>query len=81
MARNPRQRRLPLPDPVIQPTLDVPVAGQYLDFGRAKSYQEAARYIATGGAEGLPVIKFGKTLKVPTMALLKLLSLDGTDAS
>jgi hypothetical protein len=53
-------------------------AGRFLDFGRAKAYQEASRFLATGGAEGLPVVRFGRSLRVPTAALLRLLDLDGT---
>ena len=75
MNRNARR----LPDPQERPTLPVPEAGEIIGFGRAKSYQEAARYLATDGAEGMPVVKFGRTLRVPTAALLRLLGVDRGD--
>ena len=50
--------------------------GRFLGFGRAKAYQEANRYLATDGAEGLPVVRFGRTLRVPTAALLRLVGID-----
>jgi hypothetical protein len=65
-----------LPDPRVEPTLTVEDAGRLLNFGRAKSYQEASRYLATDGAEGLPVVAFGRSLRVPTAALLKLLGIE-----
>jgi hypothetical protein len=71
-----RKRAITVPDPKVCPTLGVEEAGELLGFGRAKSYQEAARYIATDGAEGLPVMRFGRTLRVPTAALVRMLGLD-----
>src|SRR4051812_16477930 len=72
-AHHPQQ----LPDPKVRPTLTVPEGGAIVGFGRAKAYQEAARYIATDGREGLPVVAFGRSLKVPTATLLKLLGIEG----
>ena len=57
-----------IPDPAVTPTLDVPVAGALFGFHRSKSYVEARRYIDTDGAEGLPTIVFGSTLRCPTAA-------------
>jgi hypothetical protein len=68
-----------LPDPRIQPTLDVETAGRYCGFGRAKAYAEAQRYLATGGVEGMPVVRYGRTLRVPTAALLRQLGFLTTD--
>ncbi len=49
-----------LPDSHVVPTMSVEHAGQAaFQFGRSKSYDEARRYLATDGAEGLPVIRFG----------------------
>lgn len=62
-----------LPDPTETPVLSVEEAGRILGFGRSRSYEEAKRFIDTGGAEGLPVMKFGGALRVPTAKLLDML--------
>jgi hypothetical protein len=43
---------------------------------RSKAYLEAKRYLDTDGREGLPCVRFGRTLRVPTALLLKQLGLD-----
>jgi hypothetical protein len=73
-----RKRFNTVPDPLVTPTLRVEEAGELLDFSRSKAYAEANRYLATNGAEGLPVIRFGRTLRVPTAALLRLLGKEST---
>ena len=66
-----------LPSPYGHPTLDVPVAGrEFFGFGRAKSYAEAARYEATNGAAGLPVVRFGRSLRAVTAECRRLCGLD-----
>lgn len=70
----------PLPRPEDQPTLDVEIAGAALGLGRTKAYVEARRFLATEGREGLPVIRFGRTLRVPTAELRRLLGLDAPEA-
>jgi hypothetical protein len=65
------------PDPRIEPTIDVERAGRvFFGFSRAKSYAEARRYEATGGAEGLPVIRFGRSLRAVTAACARLVNLE-----
>jgi hypothetical protein len=64
-----------LPDPQERPTLTVSEAGALFGLGRSKSYDEARRYLRTGGTEGLPVLEFGRSLRVPTAKLLTLLGL------
>ncbi|MDQ3640969.1 MAG: helix-turn-helix domain-containing protein [Actinomycetota bacterium] len=65
-----------IPDPTEQPTLDVEEAGRLLGLGKTKAYEEANRWLRTNGAEGLPCLKFGRTLRVPTAQLRRLLSMD-----
>ncbi len=65
-----------IPDPREQPTLSVEEAGRLFHLGRTKSYEEVARWRATDGAEGLPVIAFGRTLRVPTAIVLRRLGLE-----
>jgi hypothetical protein len=67
---------IPVPDPSDVPTVAVEAAGAWFDLGRTKAYEEARRYLATGGAEGLPVIAFGRTLRCPVAACRRLLGLE-----
>jgi hypothetical protein len=65
-----------IPDPRDRPTLSIAEAGALAGLGRSKAYEEARRFIATGGAAGLPAIAFGRTLRCPTRRLLDLLCLE-----
>ena len=49
--------------------LTVEEAAQYLGISRNTAYLATKRYRATGGREGLPVIKIGGCLRVPRAAL------------
>ncbi len=53
--------------------MTVTEAAAELRIGRSKAYELARRYLATGGREGLPVIRVGAAcLRVPRWALLVL---------
>lgn len=41
----------------------------HLGMGRTFVYQEARRYLATGGAGGIPCRKFGRVLRFPASEL------------
>ena len=63
------------PDAVSGPRalLTVTEAAGELRIGRSKAYELARLYLATGGREGLPVIRVGAAcLRVPRWALLVL---------
>ncbi len=67
--------------PAAQPLmLTVEEAARLLRIGRSLAYQLAARYLATGGHEGIPVVRLGGVLRVPTATLLELTQ-TGTPAS
>ena len=53
--------------------LTITEAAGELRIGRTLAYQLARQYLATGGREGLPVIRVGANLRVPRWALLELL--------
>jgi hypothetical protein len=52
--------------------LAVTEAAKVLRIGRTSAYALAARYEETNGAEGLPVIRIGKQLRVPRARLEQL---------
>lgn len=58
---------MPLPD-----FLTILEAAKVLRVGRTVAYELATRYEATGGAEGLPVIRMGRQLRVPRARLEEL---------
>ncbi len=68
-----------IPDPKVSPTISVEEGGRLLGLGRSAAYSAAERWLATEGAEGLPVLRSGRRLRVPTAKLLALLGL-GADA-
>jgi transposase len=55
--------------------LTVEEAAKVLRIGRSAAYEQARRYVETGGAEGLPVVRLGRALRVPRHALVRLLGL------
>jgi excisionase family DNA binding protein len=65
---------LSLPDPAERPTLTVEDAAELLGIGRSAAYAAAREFIRTDGASGLPAIRLGRRLLVPTAALLRLLA-------
>ena len=52
--------------------LTVEEAAVVLRIGRTSAYELARRWLATGGREGLPVIRLGRTLRVPRAAIERL---------
>lgn len=63
---------LSTPDDGLPLVLAVEEAAEVLRIGRTLAYALAKRYEATGGVEGLPVIRLGGCLRVPRWALLEL---------
>jgi hypothetical protein len=55
--------------------LTVPEAANLLGLGRSAAYEQARRYIATGGREGLPCLRLGRRLIVPSAPLRSILGL------
>ncbi|MEY2451479.1 MAG: hypothetical protein QOD92_1053 [Acidimicrobiaceae bacterium] len=65
-----------LPDPRSDPFLSVEAAGKLCGLGRSKAYEQARRYIDSNGAEGLPAVEFGRTIRVVTAGLWKIAGLE-----
>ena len=53
--------------------LTVEEAAAVLRIGRGAAYELARRFRDSGGRDGLPVVCFGRSLRVPRAALLRLL--------
>jgi excisionase family DNA binding protein len=53
--------------------LTIEEAAKVLRIGRGAAYTLARQWQASGGQQGLPVVRFGRSLRVPRSALLRLL--------
>lgn len=60
--------------------LTVEEAAAVLRIGRGAAHELARRYRDSGGRDGLPVVCFGRSLRVPRAALLRLLDPVGEDS-
>jgi len=56
--------------------LTVEEAAEILRIGRRKAYELAARFEASGGREGLPVVRLGRCLRVVRVRLEQFLLAD-----
>ncbi len=65
--------RRPLPDPIDRPCLSADEAFGHLGIDRTTGYRAIK-----SGCFPLPVIRVGRTIRIPTVALLELLRLETT---
>lgn len=56
----------------LPPFLRVEQAQELTQLGRSQLYELTRRWRETNGAEGIPVVRFGRCLRIPTAALLRL---------
>jgi hypothetical protein len=60
--------------------LTVAEAAHALRISHTSAYELVHRWMATGGAEGIPVVQLGRVLRVPRAGLIRLLDVeDGPD--
>jgi excisionase family DNA binding protein len=74
-----RELRLVGPTPSLDElpeVLTIEEAAKVLRIGRGAAYALARQYLATDGREGLPVVRLGRSLRVPRAKLLALLEAD-----
>lgn len=49
--------------------LKVDEAAAFLRISRSGAYEAAATYIRTGGSEGVPAVRIGRSVRIPKDAL------------
>ncbi len=64
----------------LPPFLRVEQAQELTQLGRSQLYEQTRRWRLSGGKEGIPVVRFGRCLRIPTAALLRLAAVE-PDAS
>lgn len=60
----------------LPPFLRVEQAQELTQLGRSQLYELTKRWRQTGGKEGIPVVRFGRCLRIPTAALLRLANVE-----
>jgi len=63
------------------PFLRVEEAAQLLRVSRTSAYALANRWLHTDGAEGLPALRIGRSLRIPTVAIERLADPDAARSS
>ena len=58
--------------------LRIEQAQELTQLGRSQIYEMTRRWRETGGKEGIPVVQFGRCLRIPTAGLLRLALVDLT---
>jgi len=58
--------------------LRIEEAARILQISRSAAYEQANAWLATGGETGLPVVRVGRSLRVPK-AVIERLAITGTD--
>ncbi len=54
------------------PSFELEQAQELTQLGRSQLYEQTRRWRETGGKEGIPVVEFGRCLRIPTAALLRM---------
>lgn len=64
----------------LPPFLRIEQAQELTQLGRSQLYEQTRLWRETGGKRGIPVVQFGRCLRIPTAALLRmaLVNLDPT---
>lgn len=69
----------------LPPFLKIEQAQELTQLGRSQIYELTRRWRETNGREGIPCVRFGRALRVPTAALLRLAAIEelagGDDAA
>lgn len=60
----------------LPPFLKIEQVQELTQLGRSQIYELTRQWRETGGREGIPVVRFGRCLRIPTAALLRLAQVD-----
>lgn len=60
----------------LPPFLRVEQAQELTQLGRTQIYEQTRLWRETNGREGIPVVNFGRSLRIPTAALLRMALID-----
>jgi hypothetical protein len=60
------------------PFLRVEEAARLLRISRTSAYVLANRWLDTDGVDGLPAVRIGRSIRIPTVAVERLADPDGT---
>ena len=60
----------------LPPFLRIEQAQELTQLGRSQIYELTRLWRETGGREGIPVVQFGRCLRIPTAPLLRLAGID-----
>ena len=63
----------------LPPFLTVAQVQELCQLSRTQVYEQTTRYRVTGGTAGIPVVEFGRCLRIPKAALLRMALLDEGD--
>ena len=63
----------------LPPFLRIEQAQELTQLGRSQIYELTRLWRTTGGTQGIPVVEFGRCLRIPTAALLRLAGIDPVD--
>lgn len=65
----------------LPPFLRVEQAQELTQLGRSQIYDQARRWLDSGGKEGIPAVRFGRCVRIRTAALLALAGIDGSGSA
>jgi hypothetical protein len=65
-----------LPTPETKPMMSAKEVADAYGIGINAVYAEARRYLDSEGADGIPALRFGRTIRFPTASIRKQLHLD-----
>jgi hypothetical protein len=63
----------------LPPFLRIDQAQQLTQLGRSQIYELTRLWRTSGGKQGIPVVQFGRCLRIPTAALLRLADVELPD--
>lgn len=70
-----------IPPDELPPFLRVDEVARLLRISRSAAYELANAWLATDGEAGIPVVRLGRSLRIPRAAVVRLLSIGADDGT